>query len=87
MLGYFRPLETAEENARRLTGKPELELPYNECCTTDKTKFSSCSFCGVEYCSIECQTDAFNQYHKTLCLQTKERNNFHPLEQLNEAWK
>ncbi|KAF5280619.1 hypothetical protein FQA39_LY05267 [Lamprigera yunnana] len=83
----LRPLETAEENARRLTGNSELVLPYLECCTTNKGIIVCCSLCGVEYCSSYCLTDAFNRYHRTLCLRTKERNRVHPLEQLNEAWK
>ncbi|KAJ8934380.1 hypothetical protein NQ314_013421 [Rhamnusium bicolor] len=82
----LRPLETAQENATRLTGH-FVELPYPECCTTDKSKIVSCIVCGEQYCSLECQTAAFNQYHRTLCLQTTERHNVHPLEQLNEAWK
>ncbi|KAJ8952704.1 hypothetical protein NQ318_021021 [Aromia moschata] len=82
----LRPLETAQENATRLAGH-FVELPYPECCTTDKTKTVSCMMCAEQYCSVECQTEAFNQYHRTLCLQTAERNNTHPLEGLNEAWK
>lgn len=83
----LKPLETAEENARRLTGNSSLQLPYPECCTTEKAKIVSCSSCGELYCSSECQTNAFNQYHRVLCLQTTERTQIHPLEQLNEAWK
>lgn len=82
----MKPLETAEENACRLTGQL-ITLPYPECCTTDKSKIVSCHSCGGEYCCQECRIEAFNQYHKILCLQTFERNNTHPLEQLNEAWK
>lgn len=83
----LRPLESAQENARRLTGNSSLELPFPECCTTDKKKIVTCSACGEFYCSTECQIAAYNQYHRVLCIQTKERNNSHPLEQLNEAWK
>ncbi|KAK4883114.1 hypothetical protein RN001_006433 [Aquatica leii] len=83
----LRPLETAQENAQRLTANEELILPYPECCSTDKSAIVSCILCGVEYCSSDCMTIAFNRYHRTLCFKTKERNNLHPLEQLNEAWK
>ncbi|KAJ4451389.1 hypothetical protein ANN_02851 [Periplaneta americana] len=41
----------------------------------------------VQYCSITCRDQAWNQYHKTLCLQKFSLNLSHPLEQLNEAWK
>lgn len=83
----LRPLETAEENARRLTGNKSLELPYQECCKTEKHLHTTCPTCGVEYCSENCRVQAFEQYHKVLCLQTFERNNVHPLEQLEETWK
>nr|CAH7721280.1 unnamed protein product [Callosobruchus chinensis] len=82
----LRPLETAQENVTRLAGQ-FVELPYPECCTTDKSKIVSCPNCGVDYCSDECQSEALNQYHKVLCLQTTERNCMHPLEKLNETWK
>ncbi|XP_018327874.1 SET and MYND domain-containing protein 5 [Agrilus planipennis] len=83
----LRPLESAQENARRLAGNYNLVLPHPECCTTNKTAICECASCGTEYCSQDCLVTAFNQYHRTLCLQTKERNGFHPLETLNEAWK
>ncbi|KAL3276495.1 hypothetical protein HHI36_011875 [Cryptolaemus montrouzieri] len=83
----LRPLETAEENARRLTGKFDLVLPYPECCTTVKDTIISCEKCGVEYCCSECLINADTQYHKILCIGSKERSGCHPLELLNEAWK
>ncbi|XP_069679651.1 histone-lysine N-trimethyltransferase SMYD5 [Periplaneta americana] len=83
----MRPLEGAEENVRRLTGKKDLVLPYPQCCPTNKETHSSCPSCGVQYCSITCRDQAWNQYHKTLCLQKFSLNLSHPLEQLNEAWK
>lgn len=82
----LKPLETAQENASRLSGQL-IELPHPECCTTDKTKITTCPYCPVNYCSEECKVEAFGQYHKTLCLKTHETNGSHPLEQLNEAWK
>ncbi|KAL1506485.1 hypothetical protein ABEB36_005844 [Hypothenemus hampei] len=83
----LRPLETAEENVRRLMGNPLFELPYPDCCQTDKNNSTSCDLCGNEYCSENCKISAFNQYHKVLCLQSRERNNSHPIELLEEAWK
>ncbi|GJQ69057.1 hypothetical protein Trydic_g6221 [Trypoxylus dichotomus] len=82
----LRPLETAEENARRLSAKPELRLPYPECCNTNKNTSACCTLCGVNYCSTECQITAYNQYHRTLCFQ-KSSFEEHPLYQLNEMWK
>lgn len=83
----LRPLETAEENARRLTNNRNLVLPYPQCCITQKDSIVNCQACGVCYCSDECKVKAFSQYHKNICLQTTERNIVHPLEKLVEAWK
>ncbi|KAI4457651.1 set and mynd domain-containing protein 5 [Holotrichia oblita] len=83
----LRPLETAEENARRLSAKPELHLPYPNLCHTDKSTITYCSLCGIHYCSTKCQTTAYNQYHRTLCFERKSDIDDHPLYQLNEMWK
>lgn len=83
----MRPLESAEENARRLTGKPNITLPYPECCEVEKSKITECNDCGIKYCSEECKIIAYQRYHRTLCLQSRERNDCHPLVRLNETWK
>ncbi|XP_022918762.1 protein-lysine N-trimethyltransferase SMYD5 [Onthophagus taurus] len=80
----LKPLETAQENARRLTGQPNLELPFPDCCTTDKSKIVLCFNCNVEYCSEECKMNSWNDYHKMLCVGL---NTTHPLINLNNAWK
>lgn len=77
----LRPLETAEENVRRLTGK-EIQLPYPELGSTDKTQHSSCCSCGAAYCSAKCRELAVEQYHQLLCF-----NSDHPLNNLIETWK
>ncbi|XP_035731082.1 SET and MYND domain-containing protein 5-like isoform X2 [Vespa mandarinia] len=48
---------------------------------------AQCSACGTKYCSNECQNEAMERYHKILCLQTRDKNEDHPLVQLNEIWK
>ncbi|EFX89935.1 SET and MYND domain-containing 5 protein [Daphnia pulex] len=83
----MRPLETAEENARRLTAKADLILPHPECDGTDKSSHVICSQCAVTYCSVDCKDQAWNQYHKTICCNMFGGNSNHPLEKLNEAWK
>lgn len=82
-----RPLETAEENARRLTGRSDLILPYTECCSTNKSSIVECELCATEYCSPDCLKAAFERYHKTLCTQTRDESNNHPVKVLNDAWK
>ncbi|XP_021926458.1 SET and MYND domain-containing protein 5 isoform X2 [Zootermopsis nevadensis] len=83
----MRPLEGAQENVRRLTGKKDLVLPYPQCCPTNKESHTQCPSCGVQYCSTICKDQAWNLHHRTLCLQSHSRNVNHPLEQLNETWK
>lgn len=57
----LRPLETAEENAQRLTGNPNIALPHSECCETNKNLTTECPACGTKYCSVECQNEAFQR--------------------------
>lgn len=83
----MRPLETAEENVRRLTGNSSIVLPHMEHCETKKELITECPACGVKYCSSECQDEAFQKYHRTLCLQSRKPEEVHPLVQLNEKWK
>uniref|UniRef100_A0A1B6F9J3 Protein-lysine N-trimethyltransferase SMYD5 n=1 Tax=Cuerna arida TaxID=1464854 RepID=A0A1B6F9J3_9HEMI len=77
----MRPLETAEENVRRLTSQ-FIPLPYPECDPTDQSKHTSCPSCRVRYCSVECQSLASQLYHKVLCYGSD-----HPINSLIDTWK
>jgi len=81
------PLETAEENLRRLAAKPQLILPHSECDKTNKDLHVICPYCAIPYCSPNCRDQAWNQYHQTTCHHVLGGNPNHPLEKLNEAWK
>ncbi|XP_076295395.1 SET and MYND domain containing, class 5 [Lasioglossum baleicum] len=81
------PLETAEENVHRLTENSTIILPHPECCETKKELITECPDCGTKYCSVECQNEAYSRYHSTLCSRTREKDESHPLVQLNETWK
>lgn len=83
----MRPLECAEENARRLSGKTGLLLPYPQCCPTQKDKQTECASCAVRYCSEQCRIEAWAQYHQVLCLKKKVRDGTHHLEILVDLWK
>lgn len=48
----LKPLESAEENVRRLAGVPDLHLPYSECCETKKDECIDCLYCEVIYLII-----------------------------------
>lgn len=57
----LKPLETAEENVRRLTANSTIILPHIECCETKKDLITECSECGTKYCSTECQNEAYSR--------------------------
>ncbi|CAH0391452.1 unnamed protein product [Bemisia tabaci] len=78
----LRPLETAEENVRRLTNNLSISLPHMKCCETDKSSQTACLFCGVLYCSNQCQETAYSRYHRMVCHSAD-----HPLARLCDLWK
>ncbi|XP_054264416.1 histone-lysine N-trimethyltransferase SMYD5 [Macrosteles quadrilineatus] len=77
----MRPLESVEENVRRLTSR-HIGLPHPECDPTDKSRHVSCPSCGVKYCSNSCQNLASQQYHRVLCYGPD-----HPINSLIDTWK
>ncbi|KAI5740179.1 hypothetical protein M8J76_001256 [Diaphorina citri] len=79
----MRPLETAEENARRLSGGTVPELQFPECSPTDKSSHVKCQQCQVKYCSESCRSEAWDQYHRTIC----HTDDTSPFAMLEEAWK
>jgi SET and MYND domain-containing protein 5 len=84
----MRPLETAQENVRRLCEDPTVELPYlKECCLTRKENHCQCSECGIEYCSVDCQQKAFEKYHNVMCFGTERNNPDHPYNVLLNVWR
>ncbi|KAG9328793.1 hypothetical protein JZ751_010644, partial [Albula glossodonta] len=83
----LRSLETAEENARRLSGNPSLILPHPEQCRVRKELHQMCPQCQVMYCSSECRQAALDQYHRTLCLGLSQEDPEHPINKLQDAWR
>uniref|UniRef100_A0A8D8WG37 SET and MYND domain-containing protein 5 n=1 Tax=Cacopsylla melanoneura TaxID=428564 RepID=A0A8D8WG37_9HEMI len=79
----MRPLETAAENAKRLSGGSVPELQFPECSPTDKSCQVKCETCQKAYCSDSCRKRAWDQYHKTLC----HTSDTSPFSLLEEAWK
>jgi SET and MYND domain-containing protein 5 len=81
----LRPLETAQENARRLSGNSSLILPFPELDLIRPSEHRTCQGCGLaNYCSAACHDQALRSYHKSLC-HPKQAN--HPLDLLRETWK
>ncbi|XP_066925245.1 histone-lysine N-trimethyltransferase SMYD5-like [Clytia hemisphaerica] len=86
----LKSMETAQNMARRLSSKYDLELPYAEqCCDNLKQRIEvfQCPRCKEKYCSEICFQNAEQKYHRLLCLGDGRRNASHPINQLDEAWK
>ncbi|KAI5626812.1 SET and MYND domain-containing protein 5 [Silurus asotus] len=83
----LRALETAEENARRLSALPALSLPHPELCKVRPELHQACPHCQVMYCSSECRQAAWDQYHQVLCLGPSHQDHDHPINKLQDAWR
>lgn len=83
----LRALEGAEENARRLSGKPGLSLPFPELCRVQADRHQACPQCQVMYCSSECRQAAVDQYHRVLCLGPSHEDPDHPINKLKDGWR
>ncbi|KAL0880318.1 hypothetical protein ABMA27_002770 [Loxostege sticticalis] len=81
----MKPLETPEQNVRRLSCKPDIVLPHSNCVESNLECITSCDQCAVLYCSEACKQKAFATYHQTICYDTS--NAQHPITILLEAWK
>lgn len=81
------PLESAEENAKRLVARNDLSLLHPDCCETNKESQVKCAHCQTTYCCEECRSSAWDQFHRTLCLGLNNTDHRHPLELLQEAWR
>lgn len=84
----MKPLETAEENVRRLAEDPTFKVTYlKECCETNKANHSACERCSIEYCCVDCKHSAFETYHQALCMGEDRANPNNPLNVLLDTWR
>nr|CAH8841392.1 unnamed protein product [Trichobilharzia regenti] len=80
------PLETSEENARRLTNNPSLTLPHPEA-AFQCNQIVQCPKCLVNYCSPNCLESAALVYHSVMCIGLNETSGENPLEKLDMLWR
>lgn len=80
------PLETAENNVRRLAFDERIVLPFPELDSVQhlQEKFVTCNECATKYCSQECLVTAAQLYHKAICEGCLPGGIY---DELNEAWK
>lgn len=85
----MRPLETAEQNVRRLASDQSISVPLQEHDPIKRLvdQFCVCVQCGVKYCSETCLADASKKYHQVACMGTFRQDDSHPINILNDAWK
>ena len=83
----MKPLETAEENVRRLSNNNFFVLHFPEHNETDKSLITKCEKCQIEYCNNECKMLASEAYHDILCLGDDRLNSEHPMNILYDSWK
>ncbi|XP_050678963.1 histone-lysine N-trimethyltransferase SMYD5 isoform X1 [Leptidea sinapis] len=81
----MRPLETPEQNVRRLAAKPDIVLPHAGNFEADLMNVNSCGQCESLYCCEDCKQRAYNSYHRLLCYDQADAR--HPIHILLEAWK
>ncbi|XP_014241295.1 SET and MYND domain-containing protein 5 [Cimex lectularius] len=67
----LRPLETVEENVKRLTNNSNIIVPLPKLCSTDQSKHRACELCEIQFCSDVCKELAFQQYHNAICFAKK----------------
>ncbi|CAL8099491.1 unnamed protein product [Calicophoron daubneyi] len=79
------PLESAEANAKRLTGNQNLVLPYSDCGALP-LNITHCPGCGLAFCSPGCLESARPVYHSLLC-ENQQNNPTNPVEKLDEIWR
>ncbi|CRL05548.1 CLUMA_CG018232, isoform A [Clunio marinus] len=80
------PLETAEQNVRRLAFDPSIILPFPESDPVIhlQQKFVQCQECSLKFCSTECLEEAKFKYHSIMCHALKPNQ---PFDSINEIWK
>jgi SET and MYND domain-containing protein 5 len=80
------PLETAEQNLRRLTFNPTVALPYKEADSSLKIQDSivECPETKAKFCSASCFAEADKKYHK---LVGPHLTPGQALDYVNELWK
>lgn len=84
----MKPLENTLENVQRLAETRHIDLPYlAQCDLTNKSAHRKCPQCGVDYCSEQCFSEAFNTYHQAICLHEHRTNPSHPYNLLMDIWK
>lgn len=81
----MRPLETPEQNVRRLACKSEIVLPHADSFEINLEDLETCAKCEALYCSGMCKQMAYERYHRTTCFDMTDP--LHPMTVLIEEWK
>ncbi|CAF0995814.1 unnamed protein product [Adineta ricciae] len=83
------PLESCEQNVRRLCQDSSIVIPYPECDPnqTISQRVVRCPKCNEMYCSVGCYHQAMNSYHSTLCQSDETDSKVHLIRQIIDLWR
>ncbi len=71
----------------RLSNNPCVILPNSECCLTRPNFHVECESCPARFCSDQCRREAWDAFHKTLCVGSKDPDEAHPFVRLMDTWR
>ncbi|CAF0901701.1 unnamed protein product [Adineta ricciae] len=83
------PLESCEQNVRRLCQDTSIVIPYPECDPnqTISQRIVRCPKCNEMYCSAGCYHQAMNSYHSTLCQSDETDSKVQLIRQIIDLWR
>uniref|UniRef100_A0A5K3FQA9 SET domain-containing protein n=1 Tax=Mesocestoides corti TaxID=53468 RepID=A0A5K3FQA9_MESCO len=81
----LQPLESPQDNARRLLKDPNFSLPAVLGAPDGhfSVQIFSCPSCGVEYCSEACRAASADEYHAFVCCTDKDS----AFDRLDQEWR
>lgn len=80
----MKPLETAQDNVRRLAFDSTIILPYAECDKINLQNVVKCDNCENLFCSQSCYCAELQKNHQMYCNQFGPNGRFH---EIHEIWK
>ncbi|CAF3852019.1 unnamed protein product [Rotaria sp. Silwood1] len=83
------PLESCEQNVRRLCQDSSIIIPHSECDPNRNIdqQIVRCPKCNEMYCSIICYQQAMNNYHLTLCQSNENQNKDQLIRHIIDLWR
>ncbi|UJR09677.1 hypothetical protein I4U23_013911 [Adineta vaga] len=83
------PLESCEQNVRRLCQDSSIVIPHHECDPNQSInqRIFRCPKCNEMYCSTGCYQQAMNNYHSILCQSDENDSKVHLIRHIIDLWR